>query len=138
MLVDDNQDFLDVAGQWISAQPSLCLVGTAKNGDDAVEKIASLRPDLIMIDVPTVRPVLVLMDMLMPLIDGLQAAARFKAVPNPPKVVLMSVHEPELQGMAFGADAFLKKADFASRFSQLVDTLFGSRNPDHKTEDFIH
>ena len=80
------------------------LVGEAENGEQAVELAAALKPDLV------------LMDVQMPGIDGLEATRRIMALDEPPHVLVMSTHEsgnydqPALDAGAFG---FLPKSSFS-------------------------
>jgi len=56
------------------------VVGQAANGADALEECARLRPDLI------------LMDIRMPGIDGLEAAARLSLAPEPPAIIFVTAY----------------------------------------------
>lgn len=79
------------------------VVGEAENGEEGVEMAASLQPDLI------------LMDVQMPGIDGLEATRRISAREHAPPVIVMSTHESgEYQHTAIeaGAQAFIPKSDF--------------------------
>lgn len=84
------------------------VAGEAENGEEGVVLAAKLQPDLV------------LMDVQMPGIDGLEATRRISSLENPPVVLVMSTHESgNYEGIAqtAGAVAFLPK----SRFS--MDTL---------------
>ena len=114
LIVDDSEDFLAVACSWIDTQPSLDLMGTARNGVEAVEAVGRLHPDLV------------LMDAFMPLLDGFEATRRVKSAPHAPWVVLVSVHEGvamEHEAWAAGADGFVPKADLATRMPALLRAL---------------
>ena len=79
------------------------VAGEAENGEQGVELAASLHPDLV------------LMDVQMPGIDGLEATRRIMSAEDPPHVVVMSTHEsgkyadPALDAGAIG---LLSKEDF--------------------------
>ncbi|MEQ1911443.1 MAG: response regulator [Vicinamibacterales bacterium] len=115
LLVDDNVTFLDAASEFLSHDPRLLVVGTARDGLDAVALIDEFCPDLV------------LMDLVMPLMNGLDATRRIKALPAPPRVVVVSL----LDGAATrrraedaGADGFICKFGFTSTVLGVVDTLF--------------
>jgi two-component system, NarL family, invasion response regulator UvrY len=78
LVVDDQPLFLDVAREVIEATPGFEAVGEATSGEDGAELAASLRPDLI------------LMDVRMPGLGGVEAARRILADGNAAAVVLIS------------------------------------------------
>jgi len=79
------------------------VVGEAQNGLEALDLVAELGPDLV------------LMDVQMPGIDGIETTRRISALPDPPAVVVMSTHESgDYVGMAVAAGAigFVPKSQF--------------------------
>jgi CheY-like chemotaxis protein len=114
LVVDDSEDFLAVVCDWIEAQPQLRVVGTARNGGEALEALAHSCPDLV------------LMDAFMPVLDGFETTRRIRSAGLTPLVVMLSVHEGsviEHEAWAAGADGFVPKADFAGRLPRLIRTL---------------
>lgn len=79
------------------------VAGEAVNGEQGVEMTEALKPDLV------------LMDVQMPGIDGLEATRRIRALPDSPYVVVMSTHESgdyRDTALEAGAHAFIPKAEF--------------------------
>jgi len=77
--------------QILATDPDIEVVGQAKNGEEAVDLVANLRPDLVTMDIH------------MPKMDGLQATEKIMAyTPTPILVVSSSVHG-EGMGSAFDA-----------------------------------
>ena len=79
------------------------VAGEASSGEDAVELASTLRPDLV------------LMDVQMPGIGGIEATRRILSLEHPPHVLVMSTHESEsyeAPAMAAGAIRFLPKSMF--------------------------
>jgi CheY-like chemotaxis protein len=107
LLADDDDAFLESLRPLIEHQPYLTVVGTAENGLDAIELADELDPDAVVIDLH------------MPLVDGVTAVARLRK--DHPSICLIALtgdpdrqlHEAVAEA---GADAVLQKAD-------LVDTL---------------
>src|SRR5258708_1415828 len=67
------------------------VVGEASNGQDALDKVAALRPDVV------------IMDIKMPVMDGLEATRRLMATHPVPVIVLTAYTQPTLVGQAAGA-----------------------------------
>jgi DNA-binding NarL/FixJ family response regulator len=107
LLADDDGPFLDFLQPLIEHQPELTVVGTAANGLDAIELADAVAPDAVVIDLH------------MPLVDGVTAVARLrKDHPHLCLIALTGDPDPALHEAVAeaGADAVLEKGE-------LVDTL---------------
>jgi two-component system, NarL family, nitrate/nitrite response regulator NarL len=115
VVVDDSPSYLEVVCAMLEVDDVVDVVARASNGADAIPAVANLRPDLLLMDVD------------MPLVDGLSAAA-FVSVQFPStKIVLMSAEDsPELRDAcaACGAIAFIYKAHFRDEFIQALWETF--------------
>src|SRR3954454_4420503 len=98
--VDDHALFRRAVRAVVDATPGFTFVGEAARGEDAVSLAAPLHPDLMLVDVR------------MPGISGLETSARLARLSPRPAVVLVSADDqsrlPEL-ALAHGAIAFLPK-----------------------------
>ncbi|HZS25249.1 MAG TPA: response regulator transcription factor [Gaiellaceae bacterium] len=107
LLADDDGSFLDSLRPLIEHQPELTVVGTAANGLAAIELADELAPDAVVIDLH------------MPLVDGVTAVARLRR-DHPSLCLIALTGDPDRElhraVAEAGADAVLEKAD-------LVDTL---------------
>ncbi len=115
LLVDDSWEFLGSVEHFLSAEPRLKIIGYASTGQEALEQVNLLRPDLV------------LMDLAMPKMNGLVAARQIKAQANAPRVVILTVHnQPEYREavQAAGADGFISKSDFGAQVLPLIENLF--------------
>jgi DNA-binding NarL/FixJ family response regulator len=115
LLVDDSWPFLGSAEHFLSTEPNLSIVGCASSGAEALDQVSLLRPDLI------------LMDLAMPVMNGLAATRLIKALPDPPRVVILTVYNlPEYRAAAraAGADGFVVKSEFGSQLLPLIQRLF--------------
>ena len=103
LTVDDQLPFRRVACDVISATRGFTAIGEAGSGEEAVSAVARLRPDLVLLDVR------------MPGIGGIEAARRIKEVHPDTVVVLISIEEPDEVEHAVcgsGAAALVRKQDF--------------------------
>lgn len=100
LLVDDHLLFRKGLARLLNAQPDFEVVGEAADGLEAVEQARAQKPDVV------------LMDLRMPVCDGLEATRRIKRELNSVRVVMLSVSEDEqdfLAAIRCGADGYLVK-----------------------------
>jgi DNA-binding NarL/FixJ family response regulator len=103
MVVDDQEMVLAGFSAWLDAQPDLQVVGQAGDGVEAVELATELKPDVI------------LMDVRMPVLDGLAATRRILAGSTPgepPRVVMLTTFDLDdyvYAALRAGASGFLLK-----------------------------
>jgi DNA-binding NarL/FixJ family response regulator len=108
LIVDDQLPFREASRMVVELTDGFEVVGEADNGEDGVAMAADLRPDLV------------LMDVQMPGIDGLEATRQITSVDQPPVVLVMSTHESgsyDGPAQAAGAIGFVPKSQFS------MDTL---------------
>ena len=114
LLVDDSPEFLKMAAQFLATVPEIDPVGVALTGQDALMLAAGLQPDLI------------LMDLIMPEMNGLDATQRIKSQPNAPSVIILTGHDtPEYRSAAAtaGADGFVYKPELFTELPPLMRRL---------------
>ncbi len=51
LLVDDNHTFVGIAKRLLEAQEDIVVVGTVDGGEEALERVLELKPDVILIDI---------------------------------------------------------------------------------------
>jgi two-component system, NarL family, invasion response regulator UvrY len=117
LAVDDQAIFLRTARSLIAATPGFEQIGEALSGPAALELAAELHPDLVLLDVR------------MPGMDGVETARRLVEADPGTMVVLISLEElPELPSSATdaGAAAYVRKQDLSTR---LLRELWLTRRP---------
>jgi DNA-binding NarL/FixJ family response regulator len=115
ILVDDNQAFLDSAARFLSQYQIIEIVGRLSSGRETLRLASNLRPDLV------------LMDLAMPDMDGLEATRRLKTLGAMPKVIILTLHSESAYrdaAMSAGADGFVSKTDIGTALIPLVHRLF--------------
>jgi DNA-binding NarL/FixJ family response regulator len=111
LIVDDHQLMRDGLVRLLSLEPDVEVVGTACDGKQAVEMVRSLNPSLV------------LMDIRMPELSGIQATKQIKAEHPETEIVLLTMHDEDdyvFEGIGAGASGYLLKD--ASR-EELISTL---------------
>jgi DNA-binding NarL/FixJ family response regulator len=103
LLVDDNRTFLHVLTRFLEEQgeDDLRVVGSVVGGRDALAEAERLKPDVI------------LLDMAMPDVPGLELLPRLRATLPDTMVIALTLMDPEdfqQTAIAAGADAFVSKA----------------------------
>ncbi|MFC7655624.1 response regulator [Pseudonocardia benzenivorans] len=101
LVVDDQAMVREGFAALLDAQPDMEVVGTAGDGRAALPVAATRHPDVV------------LMDIRMPEMDGLEAARLLLAQPDPPKVVVLTTFDLDdyiFDALAAGASGLLKHA----------------------------
>jgi DNA-binding NarL/FixJ family response regulator len=111
LLVDDHAVVRECVRLFVQAQEDMEVVGQASDGEEACQMAKVLRPDVIVLDIS------------MPKLDGLQAAERLKAICPQAKVVTLSTHSDvaHVQGLlAAGADGYILKHSASSELIRAI------------------
>jgi two-component system response regulator NreC len=117
LLVDDHAVVRRGLKGFLEAKWDIC--GEAEDGKEAIEKAISLKPDLI------------LMDVSMPNMNGIEAARQIRQLAPEIKIVIFTMHDSRRiaqQAQEAGADAWLVKT---CGFDQLTKTLDGLLDGNH-------
>jgi DNA-binding NarL/FixJ family response regulator len=103
LAVDDQSIFLDVARDVVASTPGFCWVGSATSGEEALDAVDELEPELVVMDVR------------MPGMDGIETANRISESHPDVVVVLISIEESPVITSAIeasGAAALVRKQEF--------------------------
>jgi DNA-binding NarL/FixJ family response regulator len=117
LLADDHVAMLDGIRAVLGEE--FDIVGTANNGRDALVEVRRLDPDVLVLDIS------------MPILNGLQTASELKSFHHRAKVVFLTVHEdPDFVAAAFaaGASAYVIKSDISTDLVPAIrDAMEGRR-----------
>ena len=100
LIVDDDPLVRAGLRLILGGSPSLQVVGEGSDGDEVVDLVTEHRPDVV------------LMDIRMPRVDGLEATRRLQALPEPPRIIVLTTFDSDdlvLRALTVGADGFLLK-----------------------------
>ena len=103
LLADDHAEFLAAVVRHL--EPHFQIVRTVGNGQLLLDAAARLTPDVIVLDIS------------MPVMNGIEAAKRLKAAGSPAKIVFLTVHaDPDYVRAALGSGAlgYVLKSELAS------------------------
>jgi two-component system, NarL family, invasion response regulator UvrY len=118
LTVDDQDVFRRVAHDVIVATPGFQSVGEVCSGEEALGEVERLHPDLVLLDVR------------MPGIGGVEAARRITSSHPETVVVLISIEEQEsapADAETCGAVAFVRKQDFGPSLLQTIWEKHGTQ-----------
>jgi DNA-binding NarL/FixJ family response regulator len=111
VLVDDQEAFMHALVAVVDATRGFVVVGQAWTGEESLELTDELKPGLV------------LMDVNLPGIDGIEATRRLRERGAPPVVILLSTHDEDAGDLFVaqsGANAYVTKSDFGpKRLSQI-------------------
>ena len=117
-LVDDHSVVRDGLKLLLETQPDIKVVGDAANGRDAVRKIDKLRPDVV------------IMDILMPELNGIEATRKILEICPSVKVVILSMYStPEhvFQGLHAGASGYILKESAGSEVVDATRSVYAGK-----------
>jgi DNA-binding NarL/FixJ family response regulator len=116
LLADDHQTILErvcgVLGEDFE------IVGTENNGRDAVVATLRLNPDVLVIDIS------------MPVLNGLQAVRQLRSAKQDTKVVILTVHTDQdfvTAALSAGASAYVTKADVTTDLVPAIHEALAGR-----------
>jgi PAS domain S-box-containing protein len=119
LLVDDQEAFRRGVRSLLASRPDWSICGEAEDGADAVAKAKALRPDVV------------LMDVSMPRMNGLEATRIIRRELPKAKVVIVSQNDPTLvrrQARDVDIAAFVDKADVSRTLLPTIEGVVGHRD----------
>ena len=120
LIVDDNAQFRALLREIVAVEPDFHVVGEAADGAEAMRLTQDLRPDILLLDLG------------MPRVNGLEVLRWSKAEHPEIKVIIVTVHTEDAYRQAAeasGADAFLLKKTLGTVLLPTVRRVCGSMPP---------
>jgi DNA-binding NarL/FixJ family response regulator len=115
LIADDSSTVRDVLRGFLRNEDEIEICGEAADGLEAVEKAQSLKPDLI------------LLDLVMPEINGAEVASILKQKMPQIRIILFTMYSDSVGkslSSAVGVDVVLSKPDGMSRIVESINSLF--------------
>ena len=124
LLVDDHESVRMGVAAILSSRANIEVCGEAANGEEAVEKARELKPDLIIMDVN------------MPVLDGIHSAKEIRAFLPEVPILFFSMHDGVYlvhEAKMAGGQGFVNKSDARATLLDAVDALVKKQTyfPDH-------
>jgi DNA-binding NarL/FixJ family response regulator len=117
LLVDDSSLFVRVATRFLMARGDIELAGTARDADEALRLAEELRPELV------------LLDLNMPHVSGLEVIPRLRRALPGVKIIVLTLWDTDLYrqaALAAGADDFVSKGQIGNNLLPAIRRLRAS------------
>ena len=119
LIAEDHTIMREGLKMLLSSDPAYEVVGEAQNGIEAVCAVKSQKPDLV------------LMDLSMPVMDGVSATRRIKQLSPRTKILVLTVHctkEHILSALKSGADGYILKDATYKELMLAVENVFSGKS----------
>ena len=118
LLADANSTFQAAVANYLDADANLSLISSQKTGAGTLRQAELLRPDLVLIDIA------------LPDLNGLEVTRRIKNWREPPRVIVLALSpygEYQEAVRNAGGDAFINKTEFYDQLRDLVHIWYANR-----------
>ena len=118
LLADDNQTFVSAVRKFLDLIPGTKVIGQAGDGHETLRKARQLQPDLVLLDIS------------MPEMSGLEVARQMRSWQQAPQLVFLSMHDSvdyRAAARELSAAGFIGKADFVVDLPPLLERLSAAK-----------
>ena len=120
LVVDDYAPWRSMLRSKLEASSGFQVIAEAGNGIEAIEKAARLRPDVVLLDIG------------MPLLNGIEAAPRIRRASPDSKIIFITQerdNEIRTAALATGAERYLLKSNVAGELASAIHAALDSTQP---------
>ncbi len=117
LIADDHEIFRRGLRSLLESHPEWEVCGEATDGQEAVEQVKELNPDVVVLDIT------------MPRLNGLEAAQQIRNSAPRSKMVILSQHEPSLMrqaALSAGASAYVTKSEVSRELMIAIEGMITS------------
>ena len=117
LLVEDYKPFLELVSSTLSNRPEIQIVGQASDGLEAIRKAKELRPDLVVLDIG------------LPSLNGLEAARFIRDVSPNSKILFLSVESSDdvlEAALSLGACGYVHKPKMRTELLPAVHNIISA------------
>jgi len=114
VLADDHSLVRDGIRALLESEKDLVVIGEASNGEEAIAMVKDKKPDILIIDIR------------MPVLNGIDAVTRLNEQNAPIKAIILSMHDSEeyiLKSVSAGASGYLLKDTGKTEFIKAIHTV---------------
>lgn len=118
LIADDHQIFRDGLITLLESEDDIEIIGTAKNGIEAIKIAKKLKPDIL------------IMDITMPEMDGIEATLRLKMAMPGIKILALSMHSDSQyvrKMLKAGIDAYLIKSCTSKKLIDVIHSVHNNK-----------
>jgi len=111
LIVDDYEPWRSMLRSQLKNNSGFQVIGEARDGCEAIEKAAELHPDVVLLDIA------------MPLLNGLEAAPRIRQASSDSKIIFLTQeldHDVRSTALATGAEGYVLKSDAAAKLVSAI------------------
>ncbi len=115
LLVEDQPTILEKQRRLLEGYPELAILGAARDGRTALELCQQLQPDVVLLDLG------------LPDLDGIQVIRELKAKQSPAEILIFTIFEEEervLEAVRAGASGYLLKGTPAERIVEAIGEVY--------------
>ena len=119
LLADDQALLCEILQNWLAVEDDFEIVGRANNGKSAFEQVEALQPDIVLIDIE------------MPVMDGLTATQLISRSFSDVKTIVLSGYDDSsypIKALEVGAKAYLPKTVSAEELAKTIRSVYQGNN----------